>query len=163
MFYTSRLAKNPSPEPKPLPFVTTTILIFCQGIDWQVSHMAQMLNQFSAALSSVVHLKLNLGAHMEDHEVEGTDVEWLYLLHQFSTMRTLHISWRLARHVTLALEDMTAEMVAEAFPSLDLIYIKDQPASSVEKFVAARKLSGRPVTVLDLDAEMEFEERLLSY
>ena len=37
---------------------STTIM--CEGVDWQVSHMAQVLSQLSVTLSSVVHLKLEL-------------------------------------------------------------------------------------------------------
>jgi hypothetical protein len=49
-------------------------------------------------------------------------------------------------------------MVTEVLPSLDLICLDGQPASSIEKFVAAsaRQLSGRPVTTID--TETEFEE-----
>jgi len=128
------------------------------GIDWQVSHMAQVLSQFSATLSNVVHLTLE-AQPKEDRQLEGTD--WLHLLHQFSTMQTLHVSRELAGHIALALEDITGEMVAVVLPSLDLIRLESQPASSIEKFVAARRLSDRPVTVTD--TRMEFDERLKSY
>ncbi len=136
-------------------------LISCQRIDWQVSHIAQVLSQFSATLSNVVHLKLEAQLK-EGRQLEGTDdVEWLHLLHQFSTVQTLHVSQELAGHVALALEDVTREMVAEVLPSLDLIRIVGQPASSIEKFVAVRRLSGCPVTVID--TETEFYEKLKSY
>jgi len=52
-------------------------------------------------------------------------------------------------------------MVAEVLPSIDLIRLVGQPASSIEKFVAGRRLSGRPVTVID--SETEFYERLKFY
>ncbi len=134
--------------------------ISCQGIEWQVSHVTQVLSQFSTTLSNVVHLKLG-GFPGEDLRLEGRgNVEWLHLLHQFSTAQTLHVSLGLAGHVALALEDITAEMVAAVLPSLDSIYLSGQAASSVEKFVAVRRLSGRPVTVID--TETEFNERLKS-
>ncbi|KAH9171701.1 WD40-repeat-containing domain protein [Lactarius sanguifluus] len=94
-------------------------------------------------------------------QAEGMgDVEWLHLLHQFSTAQTLHVSSGLAGHVALALEDITAGMVTAVLPSLDSIYLSGQPASSVGKFVAVRRLSGRPVTVID--TETVFDERLKS-
>lgn len=47
-------------------------LISCQGIDWQVSHMTQVLSHFSATLSNVVHLKLE--AQLEGgRQLEGMD------------------------------------------------------------------------------------------
>jgi hypothetical protein len=158
-FYSSRVsfntychANDPSPGP---PSATTVIL--CEGIDFQVSHIAQVLSQFWATLSNVVHLKLN-AYPVEDSELECTDVEWVHLLCQFPAVHTLHVSRNLAGHVALALEDIAGEIDAEPLPSLDSIYLPGQLASSVEKFVAARKLSDRPVTVLT-----KTEERLKSY
>ena len=105
------------------------------------------------------HLKLVDGY---DYQSEGADdVEWLHLLHQFPTVRTLHASHRLAGLVALALEDIASESVAEVLPCLDLIYLEDRPDSSIEKFAAARQRSGCPVTVIQ--TEMRFYERVRSY
>ncbi|KAH9011769.1 hypothetical protein EDB85DRAFT_2159650 [Lactarius pseudohatsudake] len=94
--------------------------------------------------------------------LEGIDdIEWLHLLRPFSTAQTLHVSPKLAGPVALALEDITAETVAEVLPSLDLICIEGQPVSSMEKFVTARRVSGRPVTVVN--TKMELNRRLNSY
>ncbi len=140
-------------------------IVSCEGIDWQVSHMTQVLSHFSATLSTVVHLKLEIPLEVplkESRQLEGTDdAEWPLLLHQFSSVQTLHVSQDLVGHIALVLEDTPREMVAEMLPSLDLICLSGQPASSVEKFVAARQLSGHPVTVID--TETEFDERLESY
>ena len=83
-------------------------------------------------------------------------------------MQTLHVSWGLVWHVSLALQDITAETAAEVLPALDWIYLDAmsfqlaQLASIVEKFVAMRRFSGCPVTAL-VDTEMEFDEILKSY
>jgi hypothetical protein len=132
------------------PRIRTSIL--CQGIDWQVSHMAQLLSQFSAISSNAAHLKLGLEAQSEeDCQLEGMDdVEWLHFLHQFSTVQSLHVSRNLAGHISLALEDITEEMVAEVLPSLGSICLVGQPASSIKKFISVRQLSGRPVIVNDM-------------
>ncbi|KAH9159300.1 hypothetical protein EDB89DRAFT_2237094 [Lactarius sanguifluus] len=127
--------------------------ILCKGVDWQVSHV-HVLSRFSAAFSNVGHLKLVAGLR-NDRQLEGMDdIEWLHLLRQFSTAQTLHVSPKLAGPVALALEDITAETVTEVLPSLDSICIEDQPASSIEKFVTARRVSGRPVTVVDTEMEL---------
>ncbi|KAH8983320.1 hypothetical protein EDB86DRAFT_3085432 [Lactarius hatsudake] len=135
--------------------------ILCKGVDWQVSHMAQVLSHSSVTLSTVVHLRLKV--HLpEDRLLEGTeDVEWLRLLHQFSTMKTLHVSQELAGHIALALEDLTGEMVMDALPSLNLICLEGQPATSIKEFLSMRQLSGCPVTIADTEAE--FYERLVSF
>ena len=138
-----------------------TTIISCHGIDSQVSHMAQVLGHMSAKLSNVVHLKLKV--EPEGLQLDGTDgVEWTHLLHQFSSAKTLYVSQELAGHVALALEDInTAEMVDEVLPSLDLIRLVGQPASSIEKFTATCQLAGRPVAIIE--TETEFDERLESY
>ena len=123
--------------------------------------MAQVLSHFSATLPNIVHLKLEVQLE-EDHQLEGTDdVEWLHLLHQFSAVQTLHVSHELAGHVALALEDIAWETSAHRLPFLDLIYLAGQPVSSVEKFVAARRLSDRPVTIVE--TQTEFDEKLDSH
>ena len=132
------------------------ISTLCEGIDWQVSHMAQVLRHFSTVFPHVVHLKLEL---WKDCQLEGTDdVEWHLLLHRFSAVQTLHVSQDPAGHIAAALEGMLEGMFAESLPSLNLIYLEDQPESSVEKFVAARKLYDRIVTAVHTKAE--YNERL---
>ncbi|KAH9172836.1 hypothetical protein EDB89DRAFT_1905739 [Lactarius sanguifluus] len=139
--------------------VWTTVL--CQGIDWQVSHIAQVLSHVSITLSNVVHLKLAVVDTYSGQLEDTDDVDWPHLLHLFTAVQTLHVSQKIASRVAVALEDITGEMAAEVLPTLDLIYLVGLPASSVENFVTARRLSGRPLTVVY--TETEFNERLKSY
>ena len=76
-------------------------------------------------------------------------------------MQTLHVAYELVGHVSLALEGIAWETVAEVLPSLNLIYLAGPSASSIETFVASRQLSGRPVTVIE--TEGEFDERIESH
>ncbi|KAH8981525.1 hypothetical protein EDB92DRAFT_1952999 [Lactarius akahatsu] len=132
--------------------------ILCQGIDWQVSHIAQVLSHVSGTLSNVVHLKFAaVDTHPEQLE-DTDDIEWPHLLRRFTSVKTLYVSQEIARHVALALEAITGETVTEVLPSLDLICLVGQPASSVEKFITTRRLSGFPLTVVN--TETEFAERL---
>ena len=136
--------------------VPVRISILCQGIDWQVSHLAQVLSQPSTILSHVVHLKLEEFGADEDRQLESVDnANWLHLLCQFSAVQTLHVSRELAGHVALALEDVTEEIAAEVLPALNSIRLVGQLTSSVDKFVAVRRLSGRPVTVVNTRMEMK--------
>ncbi|KAH9159039.1 hypothetical protein EDB89DRAFT_2056024 [Lactarius sanguifluus] len=105
--------------------------------------MVQVLSQFSATLSTVVHLELLDG--LEDDSEGREDVQWLDFLRQFTTVQTLHVKRGLARDIALALDDLTMEMNAGVLPSLELICLEGEPASSVEKFVAARRRSARKV------------------
>ena len=154
IFGTHRSSIDSSTDPH---YARTNVL--CHGIDWQVSHIAQVVSHFSPTLSNVKHLKLEDERRLQ---LEGTDdIEWLHLLHQFPTVRTLHVSRRLAGLVALALEDIAFETVADVLPSLNLIYFQGQPASCIERFVAARQLSGCPVTVIE--TKKEFYEGVKSY
>jgi hypothetical protein len=123
-----------------------------------------MLHHFSPMLSTVVYLKLV--ANFWSIRVSETDIfDWLRLLRQLSTVRALCVSRPLAGHIAQALKSFTEEMVAEAFSSLDLIYLEDQEApadsESLENFAAIRQLSGRPITMVDTVAE--FDQRLECY
>ena len=114
-----------------------------------------MLSHFSTTLSNVVHLKLKV-QFVGYRQSEGSDdVEWPHLLHQFPSVQTLHVSHELAGHAALALEGMSGDTVAVALPSLELIFLAGQPASSIEKFVTAPQVSGRSVTVIDTEGEFD--------
>lgn len=69
----------------------------------------------------MIHLRLEV-KRREGRQLEGTvEVEWMHL-RQFSAMQSLYVSQDLAGPISLALEDITAEMAIEVWPSLDLIY-----------------------------------------
>ena len=72
----------------PDPHYTMTGIKY-QGIDWQVSHIAQVIRHFSETLSNVVHLRLEVEDSIQS---EGTNnVEWLLLLQQSPSVQTLHV------------------------------------------------------------------------
>ncbi|KAH9037529.1 hypothetical protein EDB84DRAFT_1655483 [Lactarius hengduanensis] len=135
-------------------------LVVFQGCNWHVLDIAQFLSHFPT-LTNVVDLNIQSALAVPNHRVvDMGDVDWLHLLHQFSAARTLSLYYEPAVRVPLALEDLPEELVAEVLPSLDLIHMVVQPAS-IEKFIAARKLSGCPVTFVL--SKMEFYERRDSY
>ena len=143
------------------------ITIACGAYGWQFSPLLRLLNQFSATLytGTIIHLELNVNLREdfeEDSQIRGEDdVEWLGFLHQFPGMRVLHVESRvLARRIAFELEEITVEMVAEVLPFLELVYLEGQPASSVEKFITARRSTNYPTTVVD--TMEEFNKRLES-
>lgn len=134
--------------------------IRCEGADWQVSHISQVLSHFSATIN-IVHLNLSWVGSISGRGPEVMDdVQWLPFLQAISTVQMLHVYSTFAGHVALALQGIMGEMVPEVLPSLHSICLVGQPASSIEKFVTARELCGRPVTVVE---DKEFNERLKSY
>ena len=127
-----------------------------------VFEMTQVLSQFSVAFSTIIHLELKVKVKVFIEE-STSNVDWLHLLRQFPAMQMLYVSREHARVIALALEDIKAEMVAEELPSLALICLEGQPASFVEKFefVAARRLTDHPVTVVDTRNEFDKKTRVL--
>ena len=136
--------------------------IKCEGIDWQVSHIYQALNQLSAVLSDVAHVKINFNFSSPELEDIG-DIEWLQLLRSLASVQTLIVSGPFTGHLSRALDDSDTPggMETDVLPALEMLCLEGQPVSSVHKFIAARSESGHPVTTID--TRQEFEERLLSY
>ena len=143
-------------HPKGEDWDPATISIFYRDTYQQVSRIAQALNRFSQGFSPILSTVTYLSVVTEDRQLEGTgEVEWLHTFHPFSAVQTLHVSPEIAGHVALTLEDIPAERVAEVLPSLRIIYLESHPTSSLEKFVAARRLSDRPVIVVDDKTEFD--------
>ena len=46
--------------------------------------------------------------------------------------------------------DIAGLIAAEVLPALGILFLKDHPASTVHRFIAARSESGHPVTTVDL-------------
>jgi hypothetical protein len=139
--------------------VETTIL--SEGFHWRIPHMIRVLTQFSATFSNVIHLELELDTDFSEELGDPEDVDWLPLLRQFPAVQRLHVSWDLAWPLELSLEEITAEMVDDLFPFLDLICLVGREESSVEEIIAARRCSDLPVTFVNTTEE--FNKILESY
>ena len=129
-----------------------TLRISCKWLDWQVLHLAQILGQFTALVSNVDYLSIDENDLQPEpgwvDDVDDTD--WLELLRPFAVVKMLHGSRQLATHIALALDGVGEEMITEVLPALTSLSLEDQPAKSVEMFLAARQISGHPVTFVDL-------------
>jgi hypothetical protein len=136
------------------------IVILCEGIDWQVSHLARVLNQISAVLSNTIHSAIFSNSTSPEPE-DMDDIGWLELVRPFSSVQTLFVSKEFAGHVSRSLENTAAVMATEVLPALEMLCLEDQPVPSVHKFIAARWESGLPVTTVD--TREEFEDSLVSY
>jgi hypothetical protein len=76
---------------------------------------------------------------------------WLNLLRTLSSVKRLHIVGTLMSSVVSALADASGEETWEIMPELRVLYLPGEPGRSaaIEQFIAARKLYGLPLSVLD--------------
>ena len=128
--------------------------------DWDVSHIVQVCDQFSTKLSNMRHLSINSkGRGPERPELGRSD--WLQLFCPFTTIQTLSIFGDYVDRVALLFEEGDEQIASALLPALELLCIHGLPVSSVAKFCAVRRLSGRPVTFVK--TQMEFSRKLESY
>ncbi|KAH8996950.1 hypothetical protein EDB86DRAFT_3243223 [Lactarius hatsudake] len=99
--------------------------------------------------------------------------DWLPFFRLFPAVETLHLSGGVATYIASALEDTAnpEEIITDVLPALRLIWLdeatdgvgedededRNEPVGSIEQFLSLRRLSGRPVTVVD--TEDEFDRR----
>lgn len=125
----------------------------CQGLDWQVSHLTNVLSQYPTMLTNVGHLFIGAYDLQPSWRDDMDPIEWLELFRQFTAVKTLQVSTLLAAHVSEALIDVTDEMVPEILPTLRLLCLEYEPVERVGEFITARQLSGLPVTIANTPKE----------
>ncbi|KAH9167715.1 hypothetical protein EDB89DRAFT_112310 [Lactarius sanguifluus] len=137
------------------------IPIYISLIGQDLGQVFQVFSQLTAKLSNVRHLFID-GSWRQGPEIGRAEL--VQFLHQFTTTQTLHVSQKSAKRIALALKSVDGEMAAKLLPALDLLCLEDQPVSSVAKFCAVRRLSGRPVTFFRTKTKFwEFSNRLQPY
>jgi hypothetical protein len=128
-----------------------SLCISCRPLDWQqLSSLAQVFNSALSHLFTFEHLEIN---HLRKPWQDNTESSlWLEVLHPFASVKDLVLGRDLIELVAPALEDLAGERVTEVLPALQNLFVESrQPSEPVKKaigkFLAARRLSGRPVTV----------------
>ena len=126
-----------------------TLRVVCQGLDWQLSHLARILGQSCVLVSNVGHLSIDEDDLQPGWQHDVDDADWLELLRPFTAVKMLHASEQLAKHIALALNDTSEELLADVLPSLNSLWLDDQQVTSVEQFLAVRGFSGNPVSFIE--------------
>ncbi len=132
--------------------------VACKQSDWQLSSLAHIYN--SALPQDLVpkmeHLYISddfLPPNWQDDLENG---QWLEVLHPFTGVKNLYLSWKLTRSIAPALQELVGERVTEELPALESLFLEELHPSgpveeAIEKFVAARQLAGHPVIVSHWD------------
>jgi hypothetical protein len=139
------------PDPDRPPIITYEL------INCRANPISQVFSQFPVTLSNVIHLQVT--CHPRDrYPFQHQSVDFL---HQFSAVQTLLVTWELVEPIASMLEHLSEVMVTEMLPSLKLICFCCEGPVQVKRFVAARRHSNRPVTVVN--TRKEFRKICESY
>ena len=130
---------------------TLKLGISCEPSDRQLSAAAQLCNSSIPPLPTLEQLTIN-GDRVRLWQDDIGAPQWLELLRPFTRVKDLVLSRRLVRPVAPALQELAGERATEVLPVLqNLLLEAPQPSRAVkkalEKFIAARQLSGYPVTM----------------
>jgi hypothetical protein len=117
----------------------------------QLSSLADLCSSFPQGhILAVEHLYVTWDElwHWED-VIENR--EWLELLHQFNSVKSLYICQEAVPYILPPLQELAAERVTEVLPALQTLFFRGTSSRTVQdrigQFVAARQLSGHPVAI----------------
>ena len=124
--------------------------ISCTQSDWQLSSLAQVCG--SIFIPAIEHLyiledKYNPLSWQDDIETG----QWLEFLHQLTAVKDLRISQEFTPRILPTLEELVGGRATEVLPALQTLFLEwplpSGAQETVDKFVAARELAGRPIAV----------------
>ena len=136
--------------------------ISCEPFDWQLSWLVQVCSSLPP-VPTFEYLDIRIledeypperqRRRQEQRQDDTESTQWLELCNAFTSVRCLRLSGHLVPLIVPALKEL-----AQVLPALQNISLwEPQPSGasrkSIEKFVAARMLSGFPVTVHHLEGE----------
>ena len=80
------------------------------------------------------------------------NTQWLELLHPFAAVKNIYLDRDFVPSFALALQELVGERTMEVLPTLENIFLEEfEPSGAlhegIEKFVAARGLTGHSVVV----------------
>ena len=135
-----------------LGFDDLLIKISCREPDWQLSSVAQVCNSSLRPPSTVEDLYIERRYSplvWKNDAIEST--LWLQLLLPFAAVKNLRLSKEIAPGIAPALQELAGARVTEVLPNLRKIFVQGlKPLELFQEntgqFVAARQLSGHPVT-----------------
>jgi hypothetical protein len=130
-----------------------TLQILCDESVGQRSSLIQLCRWFSLSLAMVKWLYIR---KHEDWELprwpdEIQHSHWLQLLHFFTGVKYLYVSQKLSRCILPILQELVGERTMEVLPTLQNLFFYEYELlwgpTAIGDFIAARELSGHPITV----------------
>ena len=131
--------------------------VSCRQSDQQLSSIVQVCTRCFPPLLMVENLQVftkdsNTELDWKD-VIEGS--KWLELLRPFTAVKSIYLSEEFQPGIASALQELVGGRTTEVLPSLQKIFLmRFEPSGpfqeAIGQFVAARQLSGHPITVLPL-------------
>jgi hypothetical protein len=126
--------------------------IKCRESGWQFSSLEQVCTRCLPPLSALENLYIYENPKSPpDWRDDIENTLWLELLHPFSAVKNLYLSEEFVPRVAPALQELVGGRTAEVLPTLQNIFLEGRELPVVQEgiatFVAARQLSGHPITV----------------
>jgi hypothetical protein len=142
---------NPLAGPGPPRLTSFRANITCRHLDWQVSSLAQILNDLRPLFSSVANLILDYREHTLSSEIhnEVDPMLWLAFLESFRNVEILRVHKGLVGEVSNSLR-LHGQPPLELLPELKELVC---PTRSVENksfspFIHDREVAGRPLKLI---------------
>jgi hypothetical protein len=139
------------------PFLTfderSGFTISCDEVDWEPSYLEKVFSSFAPSIHMVEHLYICGDRYLlSDLQEEIESTQWLDIFRSISAVKNLYVIKEFAECIAPALQDLVGERVREVLPALENLFVEElEPSGPIQeaigKFVAARRLSGRPVAV----------------
>ena len=123
------------------------------GPDSHLSSLARAWSSFLPPLPSLEQLGIYDSGYLPLGWQYGVEnIQWMDLLRPFMTVKDLVLDEPFVLSITPALQELVGERVTEVLPELRTIFLEgfESPGpvpEGIRKFIAARELFGRPVTV----------------
>ena len=136
--------------------------ILCRTSEWQLSSLKQVCTSSLPPVSTLEDLYIHKDPYgqLVRWQVDVENTLWLELLHPFVVVKNLYLSEGFVPRIAPALQELVGGRTTEVLPTLENIFMEGfQPSrplhEGIEKFVAARGLTGHPVVVSRWDWDLE--------
>jgi hypothetical protein len=142
--------------------------ISCRELDWQISSLEQLCISFFSSIFAPEDLDISQTQDLKPDQKDNVEnALWLALLQPFTAVKNLHLSKEFTPRIAPALKELIEGRTTEVLPILQNILFEELQQSvpiqdAIGTFVAARQLSGHPVTVSRWERDLMQEPYLCS-
>ena len=136
-----------------------SVEIRCSASEWQLSSLEQVCTSSLPPVSTLEDLCISENRDWPPHWQDDVEnILWLDLLRSFVALKNLYLSEKYVSRIAPALQELVGDRTIEVLPILENVFLEGLQTSGplqegIEKFVVARRLTDRPVTVSRWDRD----------